>query len=98
MAVLTESTVEEAALEPFAGLGYSILHGPDIAPDGLFAERSSYEEIILTKRLRESLARINPRIPAEAIEEAIRKVFRAESPSLVENNRRFYRFLTDSMR
>ena len=36
----TESTVEEAALELFAELGYTILHGPDIAPGELLAEPS----------------------------------------------------------
>ncbi len=97
MAVLTESTVEEAALEILAGLGYTVLHGPDIAPDALFAERSSYSDVVLVKRLREALARINPKIPADALEEAIREVQQTESPSLVENNRRFHRFVTDGV-
>ena len=39
-----ESTVEEAALELFSGLGYTILHGPDIAPGELFAERAEYSD------------------------------------------------------
>jgi len=30
--LFTESTVEEAALELFSGLGYTTLHGADIAP------------------------------------------------------------------
>jgi type I restriction enzyme R subunit len=92
-----ESDVESAALEIFESLGYAILHGPDIAPDALFAERSSYGDVILLKRLREALERINPKVPAEAIEEAIRKVRQTESPSLVENNRRIHRFLTDGV-
>ena len=95
--VLTESTVEEAALELFSGLDYTVLHGPDIAPGEMFAERTSYEEAVLPGRLRESLSRINPQIPAEALEEAIRKLLRTESPSLEENNRRFHRFLTDGV-
>ncbi len=90
----TESTVEGAALEIFGALGYTILHGPDIAPGELFTERSGYGDVVLLKRLRGALARINPQIPAEAIEEAVRKVLRTESPSLVENNRHFHRFLT----
>lgn len=81
----------------FGELGYTILHGPDIAPDALFAERASYSDVVLVGRLKEALARINPKIPAEAIEDAIRKVQQTESPSLVENNRRFHRFLTDGV-
>ena len=93
----TESTVEEAALEIFGGLGYTILHGPTIAPGEMFAERASYSDVLLVGRLREALIRINPKIPAEAIEEAIRKVLHPDSPSLIENNRRFHRFLTDGI-
>ncbi len=74
-----------------------MLSGPTIAPGELFEERSTYGDVVLVKRLREALARINRLIPAEAIEDAVRKVLRTESPSLVENNRRFHRFLTDGV-
>ena len=97
MITFTESTVEEAALEIFEGLQYTILHGPTIAPGEMFAERASYGEIILLKRLRGALARINREIPPGALEEAVRKLLRTESPSLVENNRCFHRFLTDGV-
>ncbi len=93
----TESTVEEAALEIFENLGYTIVHGPDIAPGELFAERTSYADVLLIKRLREGLARINPKIPAEALEDAIRKVLSVTTPNLEESNRRFHRFLTDGV-
>lgn len=39
MSTFTESVVEEAALDWLADLGYTILHGPDIAPGEPFAER-----------------------------------------------------------
>ncbi len=35
----TESVVEDAALAWLDGLGYAILHGPDIAPGEPFTER-----------------------------------------------------------
>lgn len=92
-----ESTVEEAALEILEGIGYTILHGPAIAPGELFAERDSYSDVLLVGRLRSALKRINPKIPAEAIEDALRKVLHPDSPSLIENNRRFHRFLTDGV-
>jgi type I restriction enzyme, R subunit len=93
----TESTVEDAALELFSGLGYAILHGPDIAPGELLAERASYSDVLLIKRLKEALTRINPKIPAEAIEDAVRKLLSIAGPSLEESNRRFHRFLTDGV-
>lgn len=38
----TESTVEEAALEWFEGLGYAVLNGPEIAQGESAAERQEY--------------------------------------------------------
>src|SRR5207253_1485363 len=41
--------------------------------------------------------RINATIPIEAREEALRKLTRGESPSLVEANRRFHTLLTEGV-
>src|SRR5688500_15502155 len=79
----TESTVEEAALEWSADLGYAVRHGPEIAPGEPAAERESYGEVVVLGRLREAIARLNPSIPPEAREEAVRKLTRPDSPSLV---------------
>lgn len=40
LTLFTESTVEDAALEISAGLGYTILHGPTIAPGEMFGTSS----------------------------------------------------------
>ena len=85
-----ESTVEEAALSWFEELGYAIAHGPSIAPGEPGAERDSFGDVVLVKRLRDAIDRLNPDIPAEAREEAFRKVLRPDSPSLVGNNRAFH--------
>ena len=97
--IITESIIEQAALDWFKELKYSILNGPDIAPGELLAERSSYSDVILDGRLRSALRKINPNIPDEAIDDAYRKLTRAihESPLLYENNRRFHRMLTDGI-
>ncbi|WP_152050799.1 type I restriction endonuclease subunit R [Tautonia marina] len=94
---ISESVVEDAALSWFEGMGYEVAHGPDLAPGEPGAERDSYADVVLEGRFRASLARINPGIPATAIDEAARKVLRTETPSLVENNRRFHRMLTEGV-
>ena len=48
-----ESDVEEAALDWLADLGYTVGHGPNIAPDAPNAERSIYKEVVLTNRLQD---------------------------------------------
>ncbi|MDE0470114.1 MAG: type I restriction endonuclease subunit R [Candidatus Poribacteria bacterium] len=92
-----ESDIEETALEWFANLDYTVLHGPDIAPDTPDAERSSYKEVILTRRLRDAVARLNPNIPPDAQQDAIRKVLNPDSPALVQNNRTFHLMLVDGI-
>ena len=92
-----ESDIEEASLEWLAELGYTVLHGPDIAPDSPNAERSTYKEVFLKRRLQDAVARLNPKIPADAQEEAIRKVLNPDFPSLVQNNRAFHEMLVDGI-
>ena len=61
MSNFTESVVEEAALEWLARLGYTVLHGPEIAAGEPGAERTDpgYGDVILANRLRKSLERLS---------------------------------------
>ena len=97
MSHLIESLVEDAALEWLAGIGYAVLYGPDISPDGSMPERGSYDQVLLTVRLREALARLNPHLSAEMLEEVLRKVQQSETPSLIEENRRLHRYLIEGV-
>ena len=97
MAAFTESHVEEAALEWLSGLGYAVLHGPDISPEGSNPERVSHDQVLLTERFCEALERLNPHLPAETLEEVLRKVRQTETPSLVEENRRLHRYLIEGV-
>jgi len=92
-----ESLVESATLSWLASLGYTSIFGPDIAPEEPAAERESFQEILLTRRLQEALRRLNPSIPADALDEALRKVTRPESPSLLANSHAFHRMLIDGV-
>jgi type I restriction enzyme, R subunit len=97
MGSFAESHVEEATLAWLVGSGYEVQSGSAIAPGEPEAQRSNYHEVILESRLRGALPRLNPNIPATALEEARRKVKYPGSPSLVGNNRTFHRFLVDGV-
>jgi type I restriction enzyme R subunit len=92
-----EAELEQAALEWFGSLGYTILHGPEIAPGEPAAERRTYQDPLIPQRLRNTLARLNPDIPAEALEDAFRKISHIDSPSLVQANRIFHRMLVEGV-
>ena len=96
-AAFTESEVEDAALEWLEDLGWSVVHGPSIAPDTPNAERSDYSEVILERRLLDALDRLNPDLPAEALDDAFRKLIRPEGSTLAARNRAFHRMLVDGV-
>ncbi len=95
----SESVVEEAALEWFDGLGYTVLGGPEIAYGESGAERTDpeYRDMILEGRVRQALARLNPDLPAEALDDAFRKLTRIDSPSLITRNRDLHSMLVDGV-
>jgi type I restriction enzyme R subunit len=93
----TESVVEEAGLAWLEGLGYTILHGPDIAPGEPFAEREDYGQVVLDRRLRQALQRLNPQASPDALDEAFRRLTRPDSPSLAANNHAVHRYLVEGV-
>ena len=97
MTTFTEAEVEAAALEWLAGLGWQVAHGPDIAPDTPGAERDDYGEVLLERRLRDSLARLNPQLPGSALDDALRKLIRPDGTTLEARNRAFHRMLVNGV-
>jgi type I restriction enzyme R subunit len=93
----SEDIVEYAALEILKGLGWTYLPGPQIAPDGANPQRQAFSDVILLKRLEAAVAALNPLIPEGVRSEAIRQLLTSETGSLVEENRRIHRLLTDGV-
>jgi type I restriction enzyme, R subunit len=96
-ATFNESVVEQAALAWLVASGWHIAHGPDIAPDTPAAERRGYDEVVLARRLRDALTRLNPALTADALEEAFRKLTRPGGADLVRRNRSLHRVLVDGV-
>jgi type I restriction enzyme R subunit len=97
MTHFTESTIEQAAIDWLKDLGYSYAFGPEIAFDGETPERGDYQEALLLRRLQDSIARINNDLPAQAQEEALRKITRLDKPSLLLNNHAFHHMLVNGI-
>lgn len=98
MSRIVEQDIEDAAIEILEkDLGYSYIHGPEIAPDSENPERKSFDEVVLEERLKESLSRINPEIPESAIEEATKQIQRIKNKEFLVGNQKFHKILTEGL-
>ena len=96
MNAFTESVVEQAALDWFRALGYDVVGGPDMPP-GPHALRESYADTIFPSVVRGALARLNPNLPADALDDVFRKLTRPEGSSPEARNRAFHRLAVDGV-
>jgi len=95
---ITESTIENFAIELLEKQGYQYIYAPDIAPDSDTPERKTFEDVLLLERLQTAVGRINPTIPADIREDAIKQIQRLNSPELIANNEAFHRMLTEGIK
>jgi len=93
---ISENDIEQIALGYLKTLGYNHVWGPTISPEGEQQERQ-YNEVVLANRLRSAIDTLNPNLPAEAKEDALKKVLRAESPNQLINNETFHKYLTEGV-
>jgi len=98
MAKITESQIETFCIELLKKQGYEYIYAPDIAPDSDNPQRSSFEAVLFSSRLTDAVARINPSIPHDAQQQAIKEISRIHSPELLTNNESFHRMLTEGVK
>lgn len=99
MAKITESQIEEYAIELLENQSFAYVYAPDIAPDSeTTPERKSLEEVVLLEHLGSAVARINPSIPSEVCKDAVKQILRLNSPELIANNEAFHRLLTEGIK
>ncbi len=91
--MINEDQVEQLAIEWFKELGYDYLLGYEIAPDSNDPQRANYQEVLLSHRLQTALTKLNPTLPATAIDEAIHLLKKPQHATLIQNNRAFHQML-----
>jgi type I restriction enzyme R subunit len=68
-----------------------------LGPGGMLG-RASERETLLVRDLRAALTRLNPLLPAEAIDKAVQTLTRFDySRSMLQHNREFYRYVRDGV-
>jgi len=95
---ITESEIEKFAIELLEKQGYQYIYAPFIAPDSETPERQSFEDVWLLERLQTAVGRINPSIPSDIREDAIKQIQRLNFPELIANNEAFHRMLTEGIK
>ena len=95
----TESSLEEATREWFEELEYSAIYGPDIEPEAGKTERKEFSQVVLEGRFKDAIEKLNPNIPADAKEEAFKKVVNVTNATslLVSNNQIFHGYLVNGI-
>jgi type I restriction enzyme R subunit len=85
-----ESDLEKHILELLEQVGYFNCQGEKLDPDRDQAERTHYRQAILEGRFKKAIQTINPKIPLEACEEAVKKVIDVGVTELLQENRRLH--------
>jgi type I restriction enzyme, R subunit len=103
MTNITESSIEQYAIDLLVNQGYRYIYGPDIAPDSeessaVIARRQSFEDVILYDELKKAVARINPSLSSDVRDDAIKQIQRLNSLELITNNETFHRMLTEGIK
>ena len=94
---MTEDQLEQEALGWLSEVGYQILSGYDLAPDGIAPERADYRQVLLVERLRNAIGRLNPDIPLVARDDALKQVVDLGVPSQLAANRHFHKLLVNGV-
>ena len=103
-----DELVEQPAMELFAELGWSAVSAleeslgfaePPPSGRGSWLGRETKSEVILVPRLRAALERLNPTLPADAINSAIDELARDRSAmSLAAANREVWELVRDGVK
>ena len=87
--------VEKPAIDYLKQLGYLYINGKDLTPE--HGERDTLSEVILAKRMKTSLKKINPWISEENINKVVRILQRPENlgSGLLEINEKIYNYIVN---
>jgi len=89
---ITEDAVEQVVIELLQHQGFEYL-----PPENQENERQNLSAVIFRDRLRQAIDDINPKVPREAREQALKQVFNLPSQNLIDNNEAFHLMLTDGI-
>ena len=85
---------EQPAIKQLRSLKYHYVHGDELDPELKDdCELASRREVVLSARLKNKLAEINPHLTEESIDKAVRRVTHIQAEGLIEANQKFHQDL-----
>ena len=96
MAGMSEEQWEQFVMDELAELAWEPKSGKEIAKGS--GERESWSELIIPRRLREAIARINPGLPAPELDGVVNLVLDATSRDARAENKRMHDYMTEGIR
>ena len=96
--ILTEDFYESEFIEWLENIGWEYKFGPDIAHDGVEAERSSYKDVILKDRFIRTQLNINPSITINDAEKIYYKISQLGEQDLMKANKLFHDFMINGVK
>ena len=94
---INEAHIEETCLQQLEAVGWRHEYGKNLpTADGDFA-RGGMAGVVFTEQLRQAVAKLNPDLPSEAVDEVVRTVIKPDVGDLLERNRAFYALLRNGV-
>ena len=96
--VFSEADAEGRILDILEEMGYNVIRsGASRIAGDEESLRSKYNEVVLENRLRDALVKINPNMPIDSIDDAVKQIVRSKSQDIYEDNKDFHNILVNGV-
>jgi type I restriction enzyme, R subunit len=96
--MVTETHLEDLAIQWFQDTGWNYINGTDLAPEGAASERADFRAVVLKGRLAAAIGKFNSQLPSSAVDEVVHVITTSTETSLSRKNRAFHRLLMEGVK
>jgi type I restriction enzyme R subunit len=97
MVAYNEDAYELQCLDWLQGIHWTWAKGPEIAHDGMMAERSSHKDILLVGRVEDAISRINPGTPKDVIKKVRQMLESPGETDVLKANQQIHQWMTEGI-
>lgn len=94
---MTEEILENDIIEKIKEQGYEYIHGNEISPESSNPLRKNFEEVVLEKNLKKAIDKLNPGVPEQAKEQALKTILKIDTLDQTSSNEKFHKYLVEGI-